>query len=83
VWHTGLDAESSAILNDLYAGAEVDEARLARLVGLFRLDFVDPLDMRADIAGRPVYLGLAMSEAKRLRLKPQNLLVNLPMRAKV
>jgi hypothetical protein len=35
--------------------------------------------MRSDIAGRPVYLALAMSEKKVLRLKPQNLLVNLPL----
>jgi hypothetical protein len=83
VWHTGLDAESSAILNDLYAGREVEEDRLARLLSLFRLDFENPLDMRADIAGRPVYLGLGMTEAGRLRLKPQNLLVNLPLRPKV
>jgi hypothetical protein len=82
-WHTGLDTESSAILNDLYKGVEVDEARIARLLSLFRLEFRDPADMRPDLAGRPVYLGLAMTEAKRLKLKPQNLLVNLPLRAAV
>jgi hypothetical protein len=80
VWHAGLDAEASAILNDLYRGDEVGEERLARLIGLFRLDFADPRDMRADIAGRPVYLGLAMTPTRRLKLKPQNLLVNLPLR---
>ncbi len=79
VWHTGLDAESSAILNDLYAGQEVDQERLARLLSLFRLEFADPSVMRADIAGRPVYLAMAMTEGKVLRLKPQNLLVNLPL----
>ncbi len=31
------------------------------------------------VRGRPVYLGLAMSPAGRLKLKPQNLLVNLPL----
>jgi hypothetical protein len=35
--------------------------------------------MIADIAGRPVYLALAMTEDGRLKLKPQNLLVNLPL----
>ncbi len=79
VWHTGLDTEASAILNDLYAGAEVDEARLARILDLFRLEFDDPSVMRADIAGRPVYLAMAMDADQRLRLKPQNLLVNLPL----
>jgi hypothetical protein len=38
--------------------------------------------MRADIAGRPVYLGLGMDGEKRIRLKPQNLLVNLPLAAR-
>jgi hypothetical protein len=79
VWHVGLDAEASAILNDLYGGLVVEEARLAQILSLFRLDFADPGDMRADLAGRPVYLGLAMTPARRLRLKPQNLLVNLPL----
>ena len=48
---------------------------------MFRLEFDDPSLMRADIAGRPVYLGMAMTEDKLLRLKPQNLLVNLPLAA--
>ncbi len=78
-WHLGLDTESSAILNDLYQGRPVDDERLARLIGLFRLDFDDPADMRADLAGAPVYLGLAMTADRLLRLKPQNLLLNLPL----
>ena len=82
VWHIGLDAEANAIMNDLYSGNEVAEDRLARVLSLFRLEFADPRVMRADIAGRPVYLGLAMDEAGCLRLKPQNLLVNLPLAAR-
>jgi hypothetical protein len=78
-WHVGLDAEASALLNDLYNGAAVGDERLGRLLSLFRLEFADPADMRADLAGRPVYLGLAMTAQKTLRLKPQNLLVNLPV----
>jgi len=79
VWHVGLDAEGSALLNDLYQGAEVGEARLARLLALFRLEFAEPSVMAADIAGRPVYLAMAMTPDGTLRLKPQNLLVNLPL----
>lgn len=79
VWHIGLDAEGSALLNDLYNGAEVGEERLGRLLSLFRLEFADPSLMPAAIAGRPVYLALAMTEQNILRLKPQNLLVNLPL----
>jgi hypothetical protein len=79
VWHVGLDAEANTIMNDLYNGAEVAEDRLAHILALFRLEFADPEVMRADIAGRPVYLGMARDAAERLRLKPQNLLVNLPL----
>lgn len=79
VWHVGLDKESSALLNDLYEDAEVSEDRMAKLLSLFRLEFEDPSLMRAEIAGRPVYLGLAMTSEKKVRLKPQNLLANLPL----
>ena len=67
------------MLNDLYNGVEVGEARLARLLALFRLEFAEPSVMRSDIAGRPVYLAMAMTPEGILRLKPQNLLVNLPL----
>jgi len=78
-WHVGLDAEASAILNDLYNRQPVDDARMKRLLCLFRLDFDNPADMRSAIAGRPVWLAMAMDENNRLRLKPQNLLMNLPL----
>ncbi len=81
VWHIGLDATASAILNDLYNGQEVEEARLARLVSLFRLDFGDRdgAALLPHVRGRPVYLALALAEDDSLRMKPQNLLVNLPV----
>ncbi len=79
VWHIGLDVEASAILNDLYNAVDVDEERLKRLIALFRLDFVNPAIVRQNVAGRPVYLGLAITAAKKLRFKPQNLLINLPL----
>ncbi|MDO8419194.1 MAG: DUF6352 family protein [Rubrivivax sp.] len=78
-WHVGLDAEATALLNDLYEGRPVDDERQRRLVSLFRLQFADPAEMRADVTGRPVYLGLASNAEGVLRLKPQNLLLNLPL----
>ncbi len=78
-WHIGLDAESSAILNDLYEGAEIDEDRLRRLLALFRLEFASDVGVRPELSGRPVYLGLAMSGDKIVTVKPQNLLTNLPL----
>ena len=79
MWHVGLDAEASGILNDLYNRQPVDDARMHRLLCLFRLDFANPADMRAALAGRPVWLAMAMDERNRLRLKPQNLVMNLPL----
>jgi hypothetical protein len=77
-WHIGLDAESTAILNALWAGEQVDAGRMRRILALFRLDFAEPKEMRADIAGRSVYLALASDENDAVRMKPQNLLLNLP-----
>jgi len=79
VWHVGLDAEASALLNDLYNRADIDDERMRRLLCLFRLEFADPADMRPAIKGRPVYLAMAMDGGQRLKLKPQNLLLNLPL----
>ena len=79
VWHVGLDAEATAMLNDIYNGAEVDEERMKRVIGLYRLQFADPAAVRAELAGAPVFLGLAMTPQSNLRMKPQNLLMNLPL----
>ncbi len=80
-WHAGLDVESTALLNDLYEDRPVESARMQRLLSLFRLTFANPLEMRADVAGKPVYLALSMTADKVVKLKPQNLLLNLPLRA--
>jgi uncharacterized protein DUF6352 len=79
VWHVGLDAEASALLNDLYNKVDVDDTRMRRLLCLFQLDFADSAAMRPALAGRPVYLAMAMDADNLLKLKPQNLLLNLPL----
>jgi hypothetical protein len=78
-WHVGLDATATALLNDLYQGIELEAQRQQQLISLFKLRFDNPQDMRADVQGKPVYLGLAMNEQGLLKLKPQNLLLNLPL----
>lgn len=78
-WHVGLDSVSTNILNELYEGQEVSEERLADILSLFRLEFRDANAMLPQLAGRPIYLGLAKGENELLRVKPQNLLVNLPL----
>ncbi len=82
-WHVGLDVESTALLNDLYEDRPVEPERMQRLVSLFRLRFRDAREMRADVAGKPVYLGLAVTADGTLRLKPQNLLLNLPLASRM
>ncbi|HEX9703420.1 MAG TPA: DUF6352 family protein [Rhodospirillales bacterium] len=79
VWHVGLDREATALLNDLYNQVEVSDERMERLLSLFRLDFQDPDAMRADLKGRAIYMALCMGADKKVRVKPQNLLVNLPL----
>jgi hypothetical protein len=82
-WHVGLDAEATAMLNEIYEGGQVEEARMKRIVGLYRADFADPGSLRPEHAGRPVFLGLAAGPDGALRMKPQNLLMNLPLAARL
>jgi hypothetical protein len=78
-WHVGLDAEATAMLNDIYNGGSVEEERMKRIIGLFRVDFGDAAVLRPELAGAPVFLGLAAAPDGTLRTKPQNLLLNLPL----
>ena len=77
-WHVGLDAESSAILNQLWAGGEIDPGRMRNVLALFELRFEDPATMRAELRGRSVYLALSCEEGV-VKMKPQNLLIGLPL----
>lgn len=83
-WHVGLDAEASRLLNALYegGGSSEDVAPLAadRLAGLFRMEFMNRSDVIEAMRGKAVYLGLAMDANRTIKMKPQNLLVNLPLR---
>jgi Family of unknown function (DUF6352) len=80
-WHVGLDVDATDILNALYRGEKVAAEALARIAVLFRLEFRNPRDALAVMAGRPVYLAVACRPDRTLRLKPQNLLINLPLAA--
>lgn len=81
-WHVGLDAEATAIANDLWHGRKVRQERLARILWLGVLDFADAARVVPRVAGRPVYLALAMDAAGRVRMKPQNLVSGLPLVAR-
>ena len=77
-WHIGLDAESTAILNELWSGAQIEQGRMRNILAIFGLQFDDPANMRTDIRGRTVYLALSCEDGV-VRMKPQNLLTNLPL----
>jgi uncharacterized protein DUF6352 len=78
-WHVGLDAEATGLMNDIYNGGTVDQERMKRIIGLFRMEFKDAGVLRREMEGAPVFLGLAAAADGSLRMKPQNLLVNLPL----
>jgi hypothetical protein len=78
-WHVGLDTEATAIANDLWHGRQVAQARLARILWLGVLEFSETSRVLPQVAGRPVYLALAMDAAQKVRMKPQNLVAGLPL----
>src|SRR5262249_51109082 len=77
-WYVGLDSEGTRIGDHLWNGGTLDAATAQRVVALYRLTLEDSA---AEIDG-PVYLILAMTPERVLRMKPQNLLVGLPAHQK-
>ena len=78
-WYVGLDAEASRIGDALWNGEEVDAAARERIVGLYRLGFRNAEVVLEKARGEPIYLILAMSPDRMLRMKPQNLVAGLPI----
>lgn len=78
-WHVGLDAVATGILNKLYNKELVEADELQKVICLFRLDFVDEAAIAKAQVGKPVYMAIAMNDQQQLKLKPQNLLFNLPL----
>jgi len=79
-WYVGLDTEATAIGDRLWHGEALDEETNGRVLGLYRLTFADPALVLEEVGREPVYLIMAMSAQKLVRLKPQNLLTGLPIR---
>jgi len=79
-WYVGLDGEATKIGDALWGGEELDDAQKARVIGLFRVTFRDPDVVTEQLRGEPVYLLLAMTSDRVLRIKPQNLVTGLPIR---
>jgi Family of unknown function (DUF6352) len=79
-WHVGLDQEASKLLDKLYKGEGLEVSENARIALLLRLDFENLADQKDEVAGKPVYMAIAANEEGLLRMKPQNLLMNLPIK---
>lgn len=80
-WFVGLDAEATRLGNALWSGEDLDPEEEGRILALFRLTCADRARIEPRVAGHPVYLILAMTPDRMLRLKPQNLVMGLPLRA--
>jgi len=78
-WYVGLDAEATRIGDALWTGEEVDLAARERIIGLYRLTFHNPEVILDKAKGEPIYLLLAMTAERMLRMKPQNLVTGLPI----
>ena len=78
-WFVGLDVEATSIGNALWAGRTVDEETQSRVLALFQLTFPDQTYVEPRAAGHPVYLLLAMTPDRMVRVKPQNLIMGLPV----
>ncbi|MFL5030483.1 MAG: DUF6352 family protein [Xanthobacteraceae bacterium] len=79
-WYVGLDAEATRIGDRLWKREDLDDATQSRVIGLFRLTFRDPAVASEALGDDPIYLLLAMSAERTLRMKPQNLIAGLPIR---
>jgi Family of unknown function (DUF6352) len=81
-WYVGLDADGTKIGDALWQKQKIDEMTEARIVGLFQLTFCDAAAVIERMMDKPVYLILTMTSDRELRLKPQNLVTGLPLRAR-
>ena len=79
-WYVGLDAASTRLGDRLWNGETLDNAAMSAVVGLFALRFCDASVMLDKVKGEPIYLILAMTADKTIRMKPQNLITGLPIK---
>jgi Family of unknown function (DUF6352) len=80
-WFVGLDAEATRIGNALWQGRTIGEDVRSRVLASFRLTFSDVAYVDDRVGDRPIYILLAMTVDRILRVKPQNLITGLPLKA--
>lgn len=80
-WFVGLDADATGVGNALWRGGTPAGDAMARVIGLFSLTFGLDAPVSREAKGHPVYLIMAMTEDRHLRMKPHNLVTGLPLLA--
>jgi hypothetical protein len=78
-WYIGLDGEATAIGDALWNGQKLDQDARERIVGLYRMMLHHDARVLDEAKGKPVYLIMAMTPERTLRVKPQNLITGLPI----
>lgn len=78
-WFVGLDQEGTALGNILWKGVTPSLDQASRALAFFTLRFKDETRVNPNVKGHPVYLLMGMSKDRVLRIKPQNLLMGLPL----
>lgn len=78
-WFVGLDAQATRLGNALWSGETLTDEAKARVLAIFRLTIQDETEVLPELRGFPVYLLLAATPDRRLTMKPQNLIVGLPL----
>ena len=80
-WFVGLDTEATRIGNALWSNADLEPEVAEHIIALFRLDFADTAEVEPEVGAQPVWLIMAMTPDRAIRMKPQNLVAGLPLRA--
>lgn len=73
-WYVGLDQTGTRIGDALWRGGAAEDT----LIGLFSMQ-IEPAALRPDVAGHPVWLLLGIGSDNVVRMKPQNLVMGLPL----
>lgn len=79
VWYVGLDADATRIGDAIWNGDELCEADRRLVVGLYRMRFAADAEVIEQARVAPTHMIVAMSADNTLRLKPQNLIIGLPI----
>ncbi len=79
-WYVGLDSAATALLNEIYNQQPLDDASRNQILCMMSLRFADETILLDAARGMPCFMALAMDQNNNVRMKPQNLLMNLPIR---